>query len=139
MIGFKAVNQGWGSLAFPKQKTGRSREYMAFVRTLRSIASGSENEIIAHHVRCMGGGGMGMKPSDYFCVPLTNEEHQKLHNTGEPSFWTANDSSPEEAVLSTQLLYLARLPAEKRRRAVFLIDQLLIALNDDCETSAEEN
>jgi len=121
-----------------KQKTGRSKKYMAFVRTLKSSVSGKEWEIIAHHVRCMGGGGMGMKPSDYLCVPLTSEEHHDLHTKGEPSFWSKWDSSPEEAVLSTQLMYLAReLRPDQMRRAVFLLDRLLSDLDDESQSEEE--
>jgi len=47
--------------------------------------------------------GLGQKPSDFRCVPLTAMEHRKLHNQGEKSFWLSTGIDPYEVM--TWLLY----------------------------------
>lgn len=42
---------------------------------------------VAHHVRIRTDGGTGLKPTDYFSVPLSDEEHKRLHAIGEETFW----------------------------------------------------
>lgn len=38
---------------------------------------------------------MGLKPSDYRCVPLNQFYHQRLHSQGERSFWAEHGICPE--------------------------------------------
>lgn len=61
----------------------RSEKHLAYVRTLRSIISGSEEDIEACHIRTGTDGGTGIKPSDYFTVPMTRREHKIQHVRGE--------------------------------------------------------
>lgn len=70
-----------------KSKAWRSKKYLDFIRSRPCCVSGAEVNVIAHHVRCLGHGGMGLKPPDYCCVPLTQELHQELHDKGERTFW----------------------------------------------------
>jgi hypothetical protein len=41
----------------------------------------------AAHIRSNTGGGMGLKPSDSWCVPLCVNCHRKQHETSEAKFW----------------------------------------------------
>jgi len=63
---------------------------------------------VAHHVRCLGGGGMGIKPSDYMCIPLTWEQHSKLHNMGEWSFYKLHSIDIESEIKMNLLIYMAK-------------------------------
>lgn len=78
--------------------------------------------IVAHHVRCLGGGGMGMKPPDWMCVPLTDAEHKNLHVIGENQFWKIHQYNPAEMICMTMLVYLSQNPGidllEKLARAI---------------------
>lgn len=85
----------------------RSEAYLDFIRLRPCHVTGQEVDVVAHHVRCLGGGGMGMKPTDYFCVPLVNSEHDRLHNMGEKSYWASHDIVPEEAILMHLLCFVA--------------------------------
>ena len=38
------------------------------------------------HVRTGTDGGMGMKPSDKWCISLCSEHHREQHQMGEPAF-----------------------------------------------------
>lgn len=40
----------------------------------------------AAHVRIGTGGGMGVKPSDWFCLPMCEYHHSQQHRVGEASF-----------------------------------------------------
>ena len=37
---------------------------------------------IPHHCRHLGGGGTGLKPSDYQSVPLCHDHHDLVHQKG---------------------------------------------------------
>lgn len=93
-----------------KHKTSRDSKYLEFVRSRPCVVTGEEsNRVVAHHVRCLGGGGIGLKPSDYVCIPLTAEQHSRLHHMGEKSFWQDVGINPEEVITMTILVYLARI------------------------------
>lgn len=48
--------------------------------------SGISGQTQAAHIR-QGGGGMGLKPGDDMCVPLSWMEHEKQHRIGERKYW----------------------------------------------------
>ena len=67
--------------------TFRNRDYLAFVRAQACCVTFSTYGVVAAHVRIGGDGGMGLKPSDYRAVPLTELEHRRQHAVGERTFW----------------------------------------------------
>lgn len=96
----------------------RSQEYMAFVRKHVSCLSWDAPKVplrfdevegyvpsVAHHVRMGGGGGTGLKPSDYRTVPLTDQEHRVLHREGEESFWRRVGVDPRQRMISLLVLW----------------------------------
>lgn len=85
----------------------RSDKYLEFVRSRPCCVTGSEVDVVAHHVRCFGHGGVGLKPPDWMCVPLTAVEHAKLHHVGEKSYWLAAGQDVVAALNMTMLVYLA--------------------------------
>ena len=83
-------------------KPYRDKKYMSWVHTLPCIVTGLSGEgIEAHHVRMGQDGGMGMKPSDYRCLPLHYTKHRELHNIGERYFWAKHDYNPNGLILLT--------------------------------------
>jgi len=100
------------SLARSRQqskRTWRSDSYLSYVRSRPCVVTGSET-VIAHHVRCLGGGGMGLKPPDWMCLPLDPIEHAKLHSMGERSYWASKGLDPVRLVSLAMLVFLAREP-----------------------------
>lgn len=72
------------------------------------MVTGAEgSSVVAHHVRCLGGGGTGLKPSDFLCVPLTSEEHERLHRGGEKSYWADRGHDPRQLITMHLLVYFA--------------------------------
>lgn len=73
-----------------KHKNHRNLKYLSWLRTKSCIASGDKAQC-AHHIRLGTNGGSSLKPSDYFCVPLTNDFHtmgaSAIHRIGEESFF----------------------------------------------------
>lgn len=63
-----------------KNKPDRDPEYREFVRTFNCCICGS-GEVVAHHVEHAG---LGLKGSDFSCIPLCGQCHNKIH-TGEYS------------------------------------------------------
>lgn len=47
-----------------------------------------KGKIEAHHVRLGTDGGIGLKPSDHWAVPLCGAAHRTLHDRGQISFET---------------------------------------------------
>lgn len=74
------------------------------------MVTGAETNIVAHHVRCTGHGGMGLKPPDWLCLPLTDEQHRLLHQHGEKSYWATRREDPVALCVMTMLVYLAQRP-----------------------------
>lgn len=103
-------------------KAGRKNEaYLAFVREHESCLSWASAPlyygddlrqadgfpgVVSHHVRMGGAGGMGLKPSDYRTVPLTDQEHRELHQNGEPSFWNSRGVNPDEVIITLLVSWL---------------------------------
>jgi hypothetical protein len=85
--------------SIPKKKTSRDKKYLAWIRQQPCLVSGSEYDIVAHPVRLPGEGGIGMKVSDYYTVPLRAEIHVQLHLTGEMEFWSLQYIKPTEELV----------------------------------------
>lgn len=64
-----------------KQKTPKSPKYLKYVRTLPCVVTG-KSPVEAHHLIGHHEGGMGMKSSDYYAIPLSPEIHRELHDHG---------------------------------------------------------
>lgn len=97
-----------------RQPPWRSQDYLDFVRSRNCVVTGLEprrgNDIVAHHVRCLGGGGMAMKPPDYYCVPLLAIEHVTLHSIGEETYWKTVNRDPQTLICMTLMIYIAHHP-----------------------------
>lgn len=69
----------------------RAPGFLAFVRRHQCCCvevdpTGCEGEIEAAHVRRGTDGGVGMKPSDCYALPLCSGHHGEQHRTGEQTF-----------------------------------------------------
>lgn len=64
----------------------RSPKHLEFVRSLPCCVC-LNPESVAAHIRIGTDGGMGLKPSDFYTVPLCHACHTKQHNKGERTFW----------------------------------------------------
>lgn len=85
--------------------TPRSEEYLDFVRGLTCAACGSLKSIEAHHVEQ---GGVGMKGSDYSCIPLCTECHRYLEDNGHRNAEKLFNFSISMAVAETLHLYVTK-------------------------------
>lgn len=84
----------------------RSEKYLQFIREQPCCVSHSENKIVAHHVRIGKDGGMGLKPSDYYCIPLTVKLHDELHHIGEKTFFNKYFIEEKSLIFGYNLKYL---------------------------------
>ena len=64
----------------------RDKQHRMFIASLPCVVSGSDNVQCAH-IRKGNGAGLGMKPSDDTCVPLSIDQHRIQHEIGEHKFW----------------------------------------------------
>lgn len=67
-------------------KGKRSPAHRAWIRGHACAACGSETAIECAHVRIGTDGGIGIKPSDKWCISLCKECHALQHQKGEQSF-----------------------------------------------------
>lgn len=70
-----------------KKKRHRSKAHRRFVASLGCCVSKEKHQIQAAHIRAGTGGGMGLKPCDSWCVPLSIVEHHEQHRIGETAYW----------------------------------------------------
>lgn len=63
----------------------RSEEYLDFIRQ-QSCLICSRHQADPHHWRKGTDGGTGLKPSDFFCIPLCREHHAEAHNLSDKRF-----------------------------------------------------
>lgn len=81
--------------SFQKVRANRSDAYLAWVRAQPSVESGMMG-CVAHHV--VGHGRCGtVKSSDFWCLPLTDSEHRRLHDHGWAEWERQNGSQLEHA------------------------------------------
>ena len=66
----------------------------------------TETDMVAHHVRALYGGGMGMKPSDYETIPLTAFQHAKLHSMIEKDYYKLFEIDVEQVIRGLLERYL---------------------------------
>lgn len=85
----------------------RSSKYLAYIRSKPCSVTGSDVDVVAHHVR-IGFFGSGMKPSDFRCLPLTAEEHGHLHHVGEKRYWQLRGEDPFQLIVMNLLVYIAQ-------------------------------
>lgn len=75
------------------EKPRRSPAHRAWVRGHACSACGSQSGIECAHVRIGTDGGVGIKPSDRWCISLCKNCHAQQHMIGETSFsavWKIN-------------------------------------------------
>lgn len=68
----------------------RSPAHRAWVRGFACSACGSTEAIEVAHVRVGTDGGMGIKPSDKWCISLCKSCHAQQHQQGEKTFEKAH-------------------------------------------------
>ena len=96
-------------MKFHQFKNHRNTKYMSWLRTKACVVS-SQKAQCAHHIRLGTNGGSGLKPSDYFCIPLLNEYHTSgvhaLHLIGEETFLEKFNLCPTKLFTTFLLSYL---------------------------------
>jgi len=65
----------------------RDKKYIEFIKDQPCLVCCSPGPSDPHRVRMGTDGGMGLKPSDKYAVPLCHTHHQVLHHYGERVFW----------------------------------------------------
>jgi hypothetical protein len=88
----------------PKRETRfRSQRHLKHVRSHYCVSCDADAPIEAAHLRIGTDGGMGLKPSDFFAVPLCGGSdgsgcHQRQHTIGERTFWREVGKDPLEII-----------------------------------------
>lgn len=83
----------------------RSEKHRRFIASLPCVVSLAQGETQVAHIRKCGGAGMGLKPCDSRCIPLSWKEHAKQHSMGcEEKYWK-DRGGIENAVLLAENLY----------------------------------
>ena len=78
----------------PETTARHNPAHLKFIRSLPCLACGKFPPSQAAHIRCGTDGGIGLKPSDRYVVPLCDACHAAQHQLGERSFWAAVDIDP---------------------------------------------
>jgi hypothetical protein len=88
-----------------KEPKIRSEKHRRFIASLPCCVSGLQGQTQAAHIRTQTGGGMGLKPSDIWCIPLSVVEHQRQHNFkgGEKAYWELHGGTEKFKELAKNL------------------------------------
>ena len=66
----------------PKDKNFRSKKYLNWLKEQPPLIWGT-GQTVYHHLKCLNSGGIGLKPPDNHCIPISDSVHQELHRYGE--------------------------------------------------------
>jgi hypothetical protein len=75
-----------------------SPSHLDYIRNLPCIFCGRRSPSVAAHIRTGTDGGMGLKPSDRFTLPLCDADHKHQHQVGEVQFWHEVGMEIEDAI-----------------------------------------
>jgi len=65
----------------PKPNTVRDKKYLEWLSKQPPLIAGT-GDTVCHHVKLLGSGSMGKKPSDTDCIPISDSIHQRIHSSG---------------------------------------------------------
>jgi len=82
-----------------KNKPHRNRAYLDWLREQPCVFTGRSPRDPAH-IRMGADGGMGMKSSDFYALPVCPEYHRDQHQHGEATFWVRMMNEHTEAVMA---------------------------------------
>jgi hypothetical protein len=99
----------------------RAAQHLAFIRGLPCMICGARPSEAAH-VRRGTDGGIGVKPSDRFSLPLCRAHHDAQHSNGEVSFWAYYGIDPVDQALR---LWTISGQQEAGERIVFRAHQII--------------
>ncbi len=123
-----------------RHKNHRNLNYLNWLRQQNCLVSVKKAQC-AHHVRLGTNGGVALKPSDYFCIPLTDLHHtlgeQAVHRLGEDSFirhWRLNLLSIFEKQLGDYLFLKHDIKIKLGNLSQLLKIELLIIEIESRET-----
>jgi hypothetical protein len=86
----------YSKFALAKTVPIRSPKHLAYVRTFPCSECGDTDDIQAHHLTIIkGGGGMSRKTDDNWVVPMCGVCHHYLHWMGEQPYWTERKLDPK--------------------------------------------
>ena len=95
-----------------KHSNHRNTKYLAWLRNQRCLVSNKPAEV-AHHIRLGTNGGKALTPSDYFCIPLTEEFHTHgqgaVHRIGEETFLGVHKISLSKVITKFLGLYVEEI------------------------------
>jgi hypothetical protein len=108
----------------------RCPAHRKFIRSLPCMACGSAPPSQCAHVRIGTDGGMGLKPSDRFSVPLCGACHAKQHRVGELTFFSGLRI---DATYSAMRLWTISGDTEAGERIIFRARQAINLRNQHQE------
>jgi hypothetical protein len=114
----------------PKPYLRQRAQHLAFVRQLACVACGKAAPSEAAHVRSGTDGGVGVKPSDRYAVPLCTACHARQHRIGELTFWSALRIDPLNVALR---LWTISADIKAGERTVFRARQQIDLAKPFCE------
>jgi hypothetical protein len=94
---------------FPKPKTHRDKKYLDFICSKECCICGKGSE--PHHESGLGdSGGMALKCSDYFAIPLCSKCHRDRHDIGYLSFYKLFSLDVKRLIIEYLSEYIQSMP-----------------------------
>ena len=124
----------------------KSKPYLDYIHTKPCLITGNYQSLNAHHCKIIY--RTGKKPSDFLCVPLSEEEHLgELHGKGsEEAYWERRGLDPVKEVLKLNLDFISinafesdyYPDAEAKKRVLTKLIEVSAELSELMEAYAEK-
>ena len=83
----------------------KNKKYIDFIKEQPCCVTGGE--AVPHHVRTLGECGTGLKPPDYFAIPIDPIMHiEELHRHGEELFYSNQFIDPAKVIIGLLTKYI---------------------------------
>lgn len=92
-----------GGVKFPKPRTSRNSDYLAFVRTLPCVICEAPYAV-PHHAG--DNRGMALKCSDTRTIPLCTRCHTEMHQKGVITFQLVHNFDVKDSIIQTLERYI---------------------------------
>lgn len=108
--------------AHPKPRRERDEDYLKWIRAQKCAVSFGYtcSDVDAHHVRELGQGGIGTKPSDRRAIPLCREAHQNYHLWGRDVFERTYGIDIEALIARCNREYPGPTKEKKQRKKILI-------------------
>jgi hypothetical protein len=101
------------SLMLPKNQRCELPRHLDYIRSLPCVLCSAPPPSEAAHLRMGLGGGTGVKPHDYWTLPLCHAHHAHQHRVGEHVFWATKLQTDRQLMVKVMRAFARSLYSDE--------------------------